>query len=113
MGSHGSLGDRKFLQVSRTLLGILGDIINALVWMVSTFPLNSMSSSPLTNPLGIVSSALITIGITVTFTFHSFLVILQGLYTYLFVRFLLVLLCGLSGPQSPLFVLFSFIFDSH
>ena len=65
------LTDNKSLQVSKTLLNIMTDLNNAVIWMVSTFPLISTSSSPLTNPLGIVPSALITISITVTFLLHS------------------------------------------
>ena len=40
--------------------------------MVSTLPLTSKSSSPFINPLVTVSRAPITIGINVTFMFHSF-----------------------------------------
>ena len=50
----------------------MADLNNAAAWIVSTCPLISKSSSPFTNPLGIVQSAPITIGITVTFIFHSF-----------------------------------------
>ena len=59
-------------QVSRTLLSILGDLNNAVVWMVSTRPLISISSSSYTNILVTVASVPITIGITVTFMFYSF-----------------------------------------
>ena len=59
-------------QVSRTLLSILAVLNNAVVWMVSTRPPTSKSSSPLNNPLVTVPKAPITIGITVTFMFHSF-----------------------------------------
>ena len=55
--------------------------------MVSTRPLISKSFSPCINPSKIVSSAPITIGITVIFMFHSFSVLYQGLDTYLFLRF--------------------------
>ena len=55
-----------------TLLCILADLNNAVVWMVSFRPLISKSSSPCINPLKTVPSELITIGITVTFMFHSF-----------------------------------------
>ena len=57
---------------------------NAVPWMVSTRPLISKSSSLSTNPLVTVPRAPITIGITVTFMFHSFSVLKQGLSTYLF-----------------------------
>ena len=64
--------DSKSPQVSRTILSILGDINNAVVWTVSTSPVISKSSSPCTNPLVTISRAPITIGITITFMFHSF-----------------------------------------
>ena len=69
---HWSLSDSKFSQVSRTLLSILVDLNNAVVWMVSACPLISNSSGSIINPLVTVPSAPITIGITVTFMFHSF-----------------------------------------
>ena len=72
MVSHRSFGENKSLQDSRTLLSILDDLENAEVKMVPTFPLISKSSSPFSNPLGIVPSAPTTIGIMVTFIFHSF-----------------------------------------
>ena len=70
---HWSLRDSNSPQVSWTLLSIQANLNNAVVWMVSACPLISKSSSPFTNPLGIVPSALITISITVTLMFHSFL----------------------------------------
>ena len=72
MVSHWSLNDRKFSKVSRTNPGILADLNNAIVSMVSTRPLISKSSSPCTNPLVPVPSASITTGITVTLMFHSY-----------------------------------------
>ena len=69
---HWSLRDSKSPQVSRTLLSILDNLSNAVVWMVSICPLISNFSSPFTNPLGIVPSAPTTVNITVTFTFLSF-----------------------------------------
>ena len=63
--------DSKFPQVSRTRLSILADLNNAVIWMVSNCPLISKSSSPSTNLLVTVPSALITIGISVTFMFYS------------------------------------------
>ena len=83
MVSHWNLSDSKSLQVSRTLLSILADLNNAVVWMVSTHPLISKSSCPCTNPLVTVPSALITIRITVTFMFHSFFSS-QARFKYLF-----------------------------
>ena len=69
---HKSLRDSKSLQVSITLLCILADLNNAVVWMTSTRPLISKSSCHCTNLLLTVPRAPITIGITVTFMFHSF-----------------------------------------
>ena len=60
-GLHWNLSDTKFLQVYRTLLSILADLNN---WMVSASP-----PIPVVLYLGIVPSAPITIGITVTFMF--------------------------------------------
>ena len=45
-----SLWDRKSSQVSRTLLSILAVLNNDVVWMVSTRPPTSNSSSPF-NPI--------------------------------------------------------------
>ena len=69
---HWSLSDSKFPQVYRTLLSIMAVLNNVVVWMVSTRPPTSKSSSPFSNPLVIVPNAPITIGIIVTFMFHSF-----------------------------------------
>ena len=69
---HWRLSDSKSPQVSRTLLSILTVLNNAVVWMVSTRPPTSKSSSPFSNPLVIVPNAPITIGIIVTCIFHSF-----------------------------------------
>ena len=69
---HWSLSDSKSPQVSRTLLSILAVLNNVVVWMVSTGPPTSKSSSPFNNPLVIVPKAPITIGTIVTFMFHSF-----------------------------------------
>ena len=92
---HWSWSYSKCPQVSRTLLSILADLNNVVVWMVSTLPLTSKSSSPWSNPLGIVPRALITIGITVTFMFHSLFVFFplsfQSPDTYPSFRFLLIL----------------------
>ena len=66
------LSDDKSPQISRTILCILADPNNAVVWIVSTLPLISEFCSPCTSPLVTVPSAPITIGITITFMFHSF-----------------------------------------
>ena len=71
MVSRLSMNDCKAPQVSRALLSILADLNNAVVWMVSTRPVISNSSSPITNPLGIFPRAPTTNGITVTYVFHS------------------------------------------
>ena len=71
------LCDDKSSQVSRIFLSISVDLYSDLVWIVSTCPLISKSFGPFTNHLGIVSRAKITIGITVTLMFPSFLVLLQ------------------------------------
>ena len=66
-----TLSDSKFPQVSRTHLSILVDL-NNVVWIVSTHPLISKSSSPFGNPLVTVPRVPIIIGKNVTFMFHSF-----------------------------------------
>ena len=66
---HWSLSDSKSPQISRTLLSILAVLNNAVFWMVS---LSCQLPSPFNNPLVTVPKAPITIGIIVTFMFHSF-----------------------------------------
>ena len=102
---HWSLSDGKS-QVSRTLLSILADLNNAVVWMVSTHSLISKSSSPCTNPLVTVPSAPITIGITLTFIFHSFFNSLAK-FRFLSLFAFFVLPCGQPERQSSLFGRFS------
>ena len=72
MAFHWSLSESKSPQVSRTLLSILAVLNNAVVWMVSSRPPTSKSSSPFSNPLVAVPNAPITIGIIVTCMFHIF-----------------------------------------
>ena len=69
---HWRLSENKSPQVSRTLLSILAVFNNAVVWMVSTRPPTSKSSRHFNNSLVTVLKAPITIGIIVTFMFHSF-----------------------------------------
>ena len=66
------LSDSKSPQVSKTLLSILTVFNNAVVLMVSTRSPTSKSSRHFNNPLVTVPKAPITIGIIVTFLFHSF-----------------------------------------
>ena len=66
----------------------------AVVSMVSTYPLIFNPSSPNTNLLLTIRNAPITICIFVTFIFQSLLVLLQGQGIYLSFRFPSVLLCG-------------------
>ena len=67
---HRRLSDSKSPEVSRTLLSILSNLNNAVVWMISTHPLISKSSSPCTNPLVTVPRA--PIGLKVISMFSSF-----------------------------------------
>ena len=64
---HWSLSDSKSTKVSRNILSILADVNPVLVLMVSTGPLNYLSSSLSTHPFMTVPSAPIKSGITVTF----------------------------------------------
>ena len=69
---HWRLSDSKSPQVSGTFLSILAVLNNVVVWMVSTRPPTTKSSSPFNNHLVTVPKAPITIGIIVTFMFHCF-----------------------------------------
>ena len=73
---HWSLSDRKSPQVSRNLLSILAVLNNVVVWMVSTRPPISKSSSPFNNPFVTLTNAPITIGIIVTFMLLLLLLLL-------------------------------------
>ena len=106
MGFRWRVNDSKSRLVSRTLLSILADLKTAVVWMIYTFPLISMSSSPFINTLVIVPSEQNTIAITDTLMFHSFfssltrsrLLLLLLLFS---LRFFLHQRCwGLSGSRS-------------
>ena len=66
---HSSLSDSKFPQLSWTFLSNLTDLNNAVVWMVLRFPTLPVS---LIKPSWVVPTTPITIGISVTFMFHSF-----------------------------------------
>ena len=63
--------DSEISQISRTLVSILTDLNNVVVWMDSAHPLISKSC----NPLVTVLSAPITNGTKITFMFHIFSVL--------------------------------------
>ena len=71
---HWRLSDSKFPLICRTILSILVDLHNAVVWLVSICSPISKSFSLFSEPLRTVLSTPNTIGITVTLMFHSFLV---------------------------------------
>ena len=102
---HWSLSDSKFPQVSRTLLSILAVLNNVVVWMVSTCPPTSKSSTPFNNPLVTVPKAPIIIGIIIILMFHSFF---HSLAKSRYLSFLLVLFCGQPRQQSRQFCKFYF-----
>ena len=131
---HWILSDHKSPQVSRTLLSILADLDNAVVWMGSTFPLISKSSSPFNNSLVTVPKAPITIGINLTFILSFFSLsfnftkwsvrtvkstILQVLFLFFFLFFFLLTITrsgrlaeikwsvGISKSQRSLCISFS------
>ena len=66
-------GGSKSPHISSTLLSILADLNNAVVWIVLIRPPLFKSSSPLSKRLESVPSAQMTIGITVILMFLSFL----------------------------------------
>ena len=68
---HWSLSDSKSPQVSRTLLSILAVLNNVLVWMISTRPPTSKSSSPFSNPLVTVRNAPIIIVTCISQSFFN------------------------------------------
>ena len=110
---HGSLSDSKSAQVSRTLLSILADLSNVVVWMVSTRPLVSKSSSPFNKLLVTVPRAPITIGTNVTFLFHTFFSS-QARSRYLFffpLSFNSTLWSAGSAKSTILQVLYFFLFS--
>ena len=109
---HSSFSDCKSPQISRTLLSILTDLNNAMVWMVSTRPHISKSSNPFINSLVIVLSAPTTIGLTVTVMFHSFFQcsnkvhVLNLLFAFLQFYSVVSRNCKIYNLASSLFLLF-------
>ena len=69
---HWSLSDSRSPQLFLTLLSILVDLNNVLVWMDSTHPLISNSLSLPTHPFVSVPRGPYTIVIIVIFQFHRF-----------------------------------------
>ena len=103
MVSQWSLSDNKSPQVSRTLLSILVDL-NVVVWIISISPLISKASRPFTIPLGIVSSAQTTIGMTVNLMFYGFTSIISIIFlleSFSLQRYLMVFHWSLSDNKSP------------
>ena len=99
---HWSLSDSKSPQVSWTLLKILAVLNNVEVWMVFTPPPTSKWSSSFNSPLVTVSNAPITIGIIVTFIFHSFFLIPwqdRGSYSCFFWGGYLLMLHRMTGIE--------------
>ena len=83
-----SLSDGKSPQVFRTILSILLDMNNVVVCTVSTRLVISKSPSPCTNPS---VTALIIVGISITFMFHIFFYFRAGSrYLFLFQFYSLV-----------------------
>ena len=76
-----------YTQIIITLLCILADSNNTVVWIVSTCPLISESYSLFTNLLRIVLSAPITVSITVTIMFHSFFLVEVLISLFAFFQF--------------------------
>ena len=72
VGLRWSFRDNTSPHVSRTLLSILTDLNNDVIWMVSILPPMPNSSSSFSKPLGSVQSAPSTIDIILTLIFHSF-----------------------------------------
>ena len=103
---HWGLSDSKSPQVSRTLLSFLAVLNNAVVWMVSTHPPTSKSSSPFINPLVTVPNAPIIIGIFVTSRFHSFF---NSRARSRYLSFFSHSFCGQQRQQSRQFCKFSFL----
>ena len=112
---HWSLSNSNSLHVSRILLNILDDLINAAVWMVSILPLIFNSSSLFSKPFDTIPRASSTIGIALTFIFRSFLCSPSS-FKYLSISFRFLLFSFCSPPERQihktanyLFILFHFI----
>ena len=108
---HLRLSDSKSPQVSRTLLSILPVLNNGVVLMVSTRPPTSKSPRPFNNPLVTVPKAPITVGIIVTFIFHSFFNSLaRSKYLSLFTHSFSFILWSAGTAKSTILQIFFFFF---
>ena len=107
---HWRLRDSKSPQVSRTLLSILVVFNNTVVCMVSAQLPTSKSSRPFNNPSVTVPKAPITIGIIVTFMFHSFSnSIARSRYLSLFSHSLSFILWSAGTAKSTILQIFFFL----
>ena len=110
MDFHWDLNDSKFPQVSRTLLSILADLNNAVIWMLLILLLISCSSSLFSRPLETVPRAP-AIGITVTFMFHSFFSSLaRSKYLFIFLFSFIFILWSAGMAKSTRWQAFFFFF---
>ena len=108
---HWSLSDIKSPQISRTLLSMPAILNNVVVWMVSTRPPTSKSSSPFNNPLVTVPRAPITIDIIVPCVFPSFFYSLaRSRYLFFFFSFSFILWSAGTAKSTILQILFFFFF---
>ena len=113
---HRCLSNSQSPQVPWTLLSILTNLKNALVWMVLISPLIPNLLSPLSKPLGTILSTVITIDITVNLMFLSFFRSLTK-YKYTLFSLSLILTLWLGGISkihymaSSHFLLVIIIFD--
>ena len=103
-----SLSDSKSPQITRDLFSILAHLTYAVVCMLSIRPFISKSSSPFINPLMTNPRTLVTIGITATFMFLSFVFFFDSLTRYTWFHLSWVLPSFQLEWLSPLFGGFSF-----
>ena len=96
-----------FKFIARTLQNILADLDNTVVWIVSIRLPISNTFSPLTNLLGTVPNAPITIGISITLMFYSLVTSLTS-SKYLS-HFFVTLLSAKSEVQYSASSLFFFL----
>ena len=105
-----SLSDIKSPQVSRACLRILAVLSNAVVWIVSTRPPISKSSTPFNNPLVIVPNPPITFGTIVTFMFYCFFNSLaRSRYLSFFSLSFRFILWSAGIAKSPILQIFFFL----